>query len=52
MALGIVKCAYDRSYQLIGRIWFAVSCGPLYYCLEPFFFVLRRQIDWFLLHMM
>ena len=29
MALGIVKYAYDRSSQLIGVIWFAVSCcGP------------------------
>ena len=25
MALGIVKYAYDRSSQLIGVIWFAVS---------------------------
>ena len=29
MALGIVKYAYDRSSQLIGVIWFTVSChGP------------------------
>ena len=26
MALGIVKYAYDHSSQLIGVIWFAVSC--------------------------
>ena len=30
MSLGIVKYAYDRSSQLIGVIWFAVSCrGPM-----------------------
>ena len=30
MALGIVKYAYDRSSQLIGVIWFVVSCrGPV-----------------------
>ena len=30
MALGIVKYVYNRSSQLIGIIWFAVSCrGPL-----------------------
>ena len=29
MALGIVKYAYDRSSQLIGVIWFAVSCRGL-----------------------
>ena len=31
MALGIVKYAYDRCSQLIGVIWFAVSCrGPCF----------------------
>ena len=30
MALGIVKYAYHRSSQLIGVVWFAVSCrGPV-----------------------
>ena len=29
MALGIVKYAYDRSYQQIGVIWFAVSLPRL-----------------------
>ena len=29
MALGIVKYAYDRSSQLIGVIWFVVSCHGL-----------------------
>ena len=29
MAPGIVKYAYDRSSQLVGVIWFSVSCrGP------------------------
>ena len=26
MAQGIVKYAYNRSFQLLGVIWFAVSC--------------------------
>ena len=49
MALGIVKYAYDRSFQLIGVIWFrgqfvhgqfvAVSCrGP------PFLYVTNRSL--------
>ena len=30
MAMGIVKYAYDRSSQLIGVIWFAISCHRLF----------------------